>query len=400
MKCRIFCVLLIAVTSCGLSEVGGGSASEKVTGGIWGGPLGNPSTGVLEQVCYMTAFDYKKGYDWKADPSRESVRCSLVVYADGEMIMKVPVGDVYEISADPDMHRIIDGHLYTDYSTETETVIKKNGETLFRYPERESICGMVVRSGDVYTLGQSRDGNGFAYRRNGEILFARQTGTVMGQLRNASDSLCFAYYDRIQSADGGVERYYSVCEGKMSQVAVRDDIRKVWDIISSGTSVVCLATLVGVETPVIFIDDRMTALNIQKGVTVVSASLFESADRIGAEIIYRSGNNLYTLLWFNGSVVQIFSSGMTISSLYMLDDGFCCTVNPGASDRKGIIYRAGEQYDMPSGYSCVGNGAMTMVNGILYTGLSSTNGERPLLWKDGQLDTLMINGYISSISAQ
>lgn len=400
MKCRIFCVVMMALTSCGLSEIGGGDMSGSVTGGIWGGPLDNPSAGVLEQVCYMTAFDYQKGYDWKADPSKESVRCSLVVYVDGKMIMKVPVGDMYEIGADPDMHRIIEGQLYTDYSTDSETVIKRNGETLFRYPGREAICGMETRLDDVYTLGQSRSGDGFAYRRNGEILFSRPTGTVVGQLRNVDDSLCFAFYDNVHSSDGDVERYYSVCEGRVKQVAVRDDIKKVWDIVSSGTSVICLASVVGVDVPVILVDEEMTAVNMQKGAAIVSASLFESNGKIGAEILYRSGKNLYTVLWFNGMVVRTFAVGQTISSLYMLDNGFCCAVNPVSPEKKGIIYRVGDYYDMPLNYSCIGNGAMSMVNGILHTGLYSTKGERPILWKDGQMDTLMINGYISSICAQ
>ena len=400
MKCRIFCAVMIALTACGLSEIGGEDQTGIASGGMWGGPMENSPTGGLEQVCYMTALDYQKGYDWIADQSRESVKCSLVVYADGKPIMKVPVGDVYEISADPDMHRVIDGQLYTDYSTDSETVIRKNGTVLFRYEGREAICGMQIRSDDVYTLGQNRSGEGFTYRRNGEVLLFRQTGTVMGELRSVNDSLCFAFYDRIHSADGDVERYYSVCEGKIMQIAVRDDIKKVWDIMSSDTSPVYLASVVGVEAPVLFVDDRMTAVNLQKGMAVLSASLFESQGRLGAEIVCRNGTELNTLLWFNGVIQRIFTDGTTISSLYMLDNGFCCTVNPDAPDKKGTIYRSGEQFEMPLKYRCVGNEAMTMVNGILHTGLSSTNGERPLLWKDGQLDTLMINGYISSICAQ
>lgn len=400
MKCRIFFAVIMMVTSCGLTEIGGGDNSASVLGGIWGGPLNEGASSALDQICYMTALDYQKGYDWKSDTSRESVKCSIVVYADGKLIMKVPVGEVYEISADPDMHRVIDGQLYTDYSTDSETVIKKNGVTLFRYEGREAICGMAVRSDDVYTLGQNRSGDGFAYRRNGEILYSRPTGVVMGQLRNANDSLCFAYYDRIQSADGAVERYYAVCEGKVAQIAVREDIKKVWDIISSDKSAVYLASVVGVDTPVLIDGDKMTALSMHKSAVVLSASLFESGGSIGAEIMYRLGSSINTLLWFNGMVATTFPTGMTVSSLYMPDNGICCAVNPASPAQNGVIYRCGERFNMPLGYNCVGSGAVSMINGILHAGLSSTNNERPILWKDGQLDTLMINGYIASISAQ
>ena len=400
MKCRIFCAVVLALTSCGLTEIGGGDNAGSVQGGIWGGPLDEGASGVLDQICYITALDYQKGYDWKSDSSRESVKCSLVVYADGKLIMKVPVGDVYEVSADPDMHRIIDGQLYTDYSTDSETVIKKNGVTLFRYQGREAICGMAVRSDDVYTLGQDRCGDGFTYRKNGEVLFSRPSGVVMGRLRTADDSLCFAYFDRIQSADGPVERYYSVCEGKVTQIAVREDIKKVWDIIDSGTSVIYLASMVGVDTPVLIDNDRMVALSMHKSAMVLSASLFESDGSIGAEIMYRMGSSLSTLLWFNGMVATTFGTGMTVSSLCMSDNGIYCAVNPASTVQKGIIYRCGERFDMPLGYNCIGNGALSMVNGILHAGLSSINNERPILWRDGQVDTLKINGYISSVSAQ
>ena len=161
------CILaaLLAV-SCGLSEIGG-EGPTGTDGGIWGGPVEeNNGEGILQQICYMTALDYQNGYDWRADTARESVKCSLIVYADGKQIMKVPVGEEYETGADVDMHRIAGGHLYTDYSTSEETIIKRDGRLLFRYPGPEAIHGMCVSGDDVYTLGQSRNGEGFSFRKN------------------------------------------------------------------------------------------------------------------------------------------------------------------------------------------------------------------------------------------
>ena len=78
MKCRIFCAVILVMTSCGLAEIGGGDNSASVLGGIWGGPLNEGTSGALDQICYVTALDYQKGYDWKSDTSRESVKCSPV----------------------------------------------------------------------------------------------------------------------------------------------------------------------------------------------------------------------------------------------------------------------------------------------------------------------------------
>lgn len=388
--------LAALAASCGLTQMNETSSSGP-TGGIWGGLPEEGPDASLTRICYVTALDYQKGYDWRSNQAKETVRCSLVVYADGRAIMKVPVGHAYEVGDDPDMHRILDGHLYTDYSTDSLTVIKKDGVTLFSYPARESVCGMYVRGGDVYTLGQNRSGEGFSYRKNGEVLISRNSGTVMGTLRHVGDSLSFAFYDTIRSADGGVDRYYAVNEGRIRQIAVRDDIRTVWDIVCQGEDVTYLASVVGVNAPVLFCGEQMTTVNIPDGAVLISSSLHSSSDRICVETLYRRGQDMLTSIFMNGVMLKTFGKGMTISSLCLLEDGVCCVVNPADAGSSGTIYRCGEIHSIPRGYSSMGPGTMAMVNGILHVGLSSTQDERPILWKDGHADTLKINGYISSV---
>ena len=52
---------------------------------------------------------------------------------------------------------------------------------------------------------------------------------------------------------------------------------------------------------------------------------------------------------------------------------------------------------MPEGYAVMGKECLKMIDGILHVGLSSRKGCKPVLWKDGDVDTLNINGYISAI---
>lgn len=389
-----------AAVSCSLVEIEDGRSGNGVSGGVWGGPLEDVgSENVARQVCYVTAFDYQKGYDWRTDQARESVRCSLVVYADGKPIMKVPVGEQYEIGSDPDMHRMISGHLYTDYSTAEETVVRKDGLQIFRYIGREAVCGMSVVGEDVYTIGQSRSGDGFSYRKNGEAIFAKESGVLMGTLRNIDDSLSFAYYDNIHSSEGNLERYYVVRNGKVRQVAVREDIRKVWDIVCTKDEVIYLASVTGVSAPVLFQGEKMTAMPLSADAKIMSSSIHYSEGQLGVEMTYRIGADICTSLWMNGVVLKVLGKGMMVSSVCLIENGLCFTSNPMTAMSQGMIFRSGDQYPMPQWYSCMGNGAMSMVNGILHVGLSSTIGGRPLVWKDGQTDTLQINGYISSVSA-
>ncbi len=392
--------IIMTMLACGLSEIGG-EQEVNPDGGIWGGQVGdNGGTGALQQICYMTALDYRSGYNWLADQERGSVKCSLIVYADGRQIMKVPVGEEYEVGSDPDMHRIINGHLYTDYSTVDQTVIKRDGIQMFRYPGRESICGMRVSGEDIYTVGQNRSGEGFSYRKNGEVLMSRDAGGVIGSVNTGHDDMPFAFYETIKSAEGNISRYYISRGGKVSQVAVRDDIQKVWDIMCGEDTETYVASLVGVASPVMFVGGSMVLLTLPKKAVLLSASLYGSVENPGVELLYSSGSAIYSMLWQDGKTLVTFPKGRTISSVSVLDEGLCCAVNSSSSSAAGLIYRCGELHDMPEGYSCVGGDAICMVNGILNVGLSSRKGGEALIWKDGEVQALDINGYISSISAQ
>ena len=386
----------LVVSACGIEVLGGeGNVSG---GGIWGG-MGETqeSTGGFHKVCYVTALDYQKGYDWRTDRARESVRCSLIVFADGVPVMKVPVGRDYETGSDPDMHRIIDGHLYTDYSTDEETVIKKDGALMFRYQGRESLCGLKVLGDDLYTLGQYRDGKGFAFRRNGEILLKKENGTVMGSISSDGDSLCFAYYELIRNAGGNVGRYYMSVNGKVSQIALREDVKAVWDVLCHKGQVIYLASLTGVQDPVLISGESMTALQLPQGASLSACRLIPSGGNIIAEGICRHNGDLYDALWLNGRLQTVFPKDRMVSSLDVSDNGVFCAINPTVSDSSGIIHRSGEDYKMPEGYSVMGPSCVKVIDGILHVGLSSRDGRKPLVWKDGVTDSLKVNGYIASI---
>ena len=395
--------LSVIALSCGLHEIGG-SGEVRIDGNIWGGIADVEQDGAdaLLSVCYMTAVDYKKGYDWRADPAEGDVKCSIVVYADGVPVMKVPVGAEYETSGDPDMHRIIDGHLYTDYSTDAETIIKRDGKTLFGYDGRESLRGMEVVDDDVYTLGQNRDGDGFSFRKNGECIISRNTGYVAGGLQQCSDTLCFSFCEQIVTADGLVERYYSVIGGKVSQIAVRTDISSVWDVVIHKGRVIYLASLVGVLQPVVIDGDKMFSLqtSVSPNSRMLSCRLFMAGDRIGAEGIYMISNGVkLNALWLDGKEMKIFPLGRSVAALGASEDGdVFCAVNPAGKTLPGIIYNGGEAVDMPSGYAVMGERCISKVNGILHVALSSSGSGYPVIWKESSVDTLKINGYISSIS--
>lgn len=396
MKRVLMFATFLAMVSCGLEEVG--RRQQGGAGEIWFGPGMNAGKGDPEKtVVYVTAVEYPDGYDWRIDEGKGSVKCSLVVYADDVPMMKIPAGDAYEVSSDPDMHRIADGHLFTDYSTDSETVIKKDGKEVLRYPGREMIYGLIVENGDIFTLGHPRHGEGFAFRRNGEVVLGRSSGHSFAGLYKDEGSICFAFAEKIESQGDTLERYYHVKNGEVTQAAVREDVRKVWDIISYDGEIIYLASVVGISSPVLFRSGSMHALEMPSSAKMLACRLLADDGYICIEGLHSvSGSAVTGGLWDGQGGARFFDEGMTAASVCMNGDGICCVLNGTAERPDGIIYRCGEMFLMPSGYAAVGN-APAAADGIFHVGLSSLSGGKPVIWKDGILKELDLNGFISNI---
>lgn len=394
----VLCVGLM-LTACGIHELG--ESVRDTSEGVWTCPGMNVgSADPAKTVCYITALDYQDGYDWRSDKEKGSVKCSLVVFADGVPMMKVPVGDAYHTSSDADSHRMIDGHLYTDFSTDVETVIKKDGREVFRYPGREFLQGMLVDGEDIYTLGHSREGEGFSYRKNGEILLEKASGRTFSRLHRDDGHICFAYSESIASALGSVERYYSVVDGVPQQAALREDVKKVWDLMSAGGEVCYLASLVGVQGPVLFQGESKLVLSLPQGSSLLTGRLSVSQDVVCVEGVISCRNlALAGILWRCDEHLYTFSPGTTVASWCVDGDGVFCVLNSKSPSVNGVIYRCGDIFEVPLGYVSVGENTMALANGILTVGLSSVNGGWPVIWKDEALDTIKVNGYISSVTA-
>jgi hypothetical protein len=393
-RCMAIVAGLAMVMSCGLREIG---EPQKIEG-VWQGPGAELKPGgsgaVKKSVWYVTGFDYPEGYDWMSDPEAGSVKCSLVVYANAVPMLKVPVGTEYQTSADPDMHRMIDGDLYTDFSTDSMTVIKKNGRYLFSYPGREMIAGMHVDSSGVYTLGQSRRGEGFTFRRDGELLFEQTRGSLMGRVAAIENG--FAFSEKVSGSN--VERYYLYRNGEVSQIAVREDVKKVWDVTVCNGDVCFIATLTGIMHPVLVCGDEMYMLDFPLSVKVASCSFVPSEGDMLIEGVFATANGILTSgLWRKGTRECLSPTGMTVWTSFVDGVAFSCLLSH-CSTGELKISRCGEICSMPEGYTAMGTAPLAMADGILYVGMTSLEGGEPAVWMDGEIRQLGFNGYISSIS--
>ena len=392
----LWAVVCFAVQSCGITELYKVDGDDK--NGVWNGPAADPSP-MSPSLTFVSAFDYPDGYDWRSDPDRGHVKCSLVVFREGLPVLKVPVGNEYSVSPDPDMHRIIDGHLYTDFSDGTETLLKKNGKPVLSYPGAEMICDMKVKGSDIYTLGHSRKGQGFALRLNGSVLLSREAGYTFERILIEDTEVSVAFAEPIVSSSGTVERYYVMRGGKVTQIALRDDIKQVWDVAVYGEEIYYLASLTGVQAPVLVSSQGMTTLQMPSSMTVVSCRMNILEGGICVEGVLADGNQVQSVLWGTDFQYSLFPKGMTFSALCFGEDGLHCTMNPASGLGAGLIFRGGESLEIPAGYACMSRSAMDFASGMLTVGLSSLKGEAPALWVDGRLKNLDINGYISCVTS-
>ena len=396
MERRLWVLLaLISMAACGIEEVSKRPGTNRDD--VWTGPGMNVGS-TSKEVSYVTAFDYPEGYDWRMDPEKGTVKCSLVVFADGLPMLKVPVGDSFEVSSDPDMHKMIGGHLYSYYSSEGEMVMKKDGKTILRYPGNEMISGILVQEDTLYTLGYPLQGDGFVFRKNGEAVISRTAGRTFGRLQSDGGRICFAFTEPVHADGEDIERYYHYSDGHVVQTALRDDVRKVWDIISCNGEVSYIASLTGVDKPVLFCDGRMTALSLPEASKPLSFRMIPAEDSLFWEaLLFMRDGSLATALWKAPGDYISFPGGMVANSCCVYGDGICCTFNSVSSH--GLIYRCGDTLPMPDGYAAMGGSCAAVSNGILHVGLSSLMGEQPLIWRDGEVKPLDVCGFIASVSA-
>ena len=218
-------VLLAAAASCMTKEESTGKSHLEAFPDRYrevrrNGGGGAPAHAKLDTAVFMTAVSFPDDYDWRRDTSLGNVRGSIELYRNGEKMVSVPAGPGSRVSLDPDLHHLVEGHLYTESCTDNETFIGKDGEVLFSYPGRELLCGLLVENGDVYTLGQNRSGAGFSLRCNGKEILSRKDGFIAvhmsdnpdyptGALYRDSGHLYFSYWEPGLSGNG---RFWDIME--------------------------------------------------------------------------------------------------------------------------------------------------------------------------------------------
>ena len=104
-------------------------------------------------------------------------------------------------------------------------------------------------------------------------------------------------------------------------------------------------------------------------------------------------------IWKDGIMETRFPDGLVSVYSCAWDEGLCCVLQ-GYKSGVTSIFRTGEIYPVPEGYTVMGGSPMAVVDGILHVGLTAIDGTDPQVWKDGEMYPVRLNGYISSITVE
>lgn len=183
---------------------------------------------VVDTAILFSAVRFEESYNFHKDSAYGADNYEIIFYRDFEPSLSIP-SSAECASPDPDTHHIIGGHLYTEAVSRERTFVGRDGQTLFSFEGREILRGLLPDGDDIYTLSESRSGDGFSFRKNGKILFSSESGYVFGDMSEPSygpsgalyrdlGKICFCYAVRLS----GTERYFTVKDGEAEMTSFEE----------------------------------------------------------------------------------------------------------------------------------------------------------------------------------
>ncbi len=351
---------------------------------------------------YVTGVEYPGGYNWKHDIGSDAEGAVLFLMKNGKRILELPVGEAEEVSADADMHRLIGGNLFSDFSSDTETVIKKNGQEICRFSGQEMLTDICEHEGTYHTISSPRAGSGWVYRRDGEVILFRGAGRVLGGLfRDEDGRVCFIYEDIIVSGDSSVKRYYAVTEGRAIHINLPDDIEGIDDAGIIEGRLHYIAQIKGVATRILYNGAESHALACPQGYLAA-----------GGEIVYGGGDILavaelinattweqgFMGIWKNGTPEE-HEQGLRFATVCADGTGYSFIAQKKIEGvMRNVVYDGKESIVLPQ--EC----GRLYLHGCIARDRERTvailNGEndRPVLWDRGQVIDYDFNGCFTSVA--
>lgn len=353
---------------------------------------------VYDTTLYVAAVIVPSYYDWRRDTAYGATPCNLVLYKNGIPVVDIVTGSSRQVGNSPDTHHIIGGHIYTEYCTVDETVIRRDGELLFSYKGREILRGLMDVYGDVYTLGKSRSDDSFTFRCNGELVL-RQNGTIFGSFSDSAYGRTGALYEdsgQICFCYKGSSSAFAVRNGTPEAVSSGRSLSRVCDMRCFGGNVWTVSkygTMVSVSSPT-----RNYAL--PSSASWLNVRLFPHDGTLWFLGDTESGNTIAGSLGSLSDTAPVLYTFVGNNN-YLYHDGDA-VISVGLDDMDIMVQDASGHLLLSVG-DCFFFGRDCAVNagGTLCVALSPHDtGQPPFVWMDGRRECYDIYGYISGVDLE
>lgn len=346
------------------------------------------------EALLMSAVSYPEGYDWRQDEYYGEVPCSLMLMTEDSVLLSRPVGDLYCTASDIDMHRIVGGRLYDDWSTDEETVVRCDGEVAYSMYGREMIISMTEQGGCMYSLGYPKDKGGYVLRKDGKII--SQSSEILPTTPLMMDHGVLSFTGVSTDGEGGTQ-WCIVENGKVVPVDHPSSSARIVKMLRAGgrrhKAIMSRQSLfIAIDNETFFIGLNPTD-SYEPGDFLYDGYRGECYfDAVKTNCL---GEKEY-LVWKDGELVYSYTGGFRKVS-WCVADGELCILGLDQSTGKWMIVRNEMAGELKAGLRPLGSAAMLIYDKVLYIALVDENDDA-VLWKDGITKNFGFHGFIDHLA--
>lgn len=358
---------------------------------------------VRDTSVLVSAVEFPEDYDWQRDTAFGQVSGKILLLRNGERILEIPTGAAGRATTDPDMHHLVDGHLYTEYTDGTHTFLSRDGESLYTFDGREHLRGLLPLDGKLYTLSQRKDGKGFVFRCDGQTLLDKDSGMILKSFRDYPDRKSGALYEN----DGRVcfhyskgqdreKLWYSVQDMVESQIYVYDG--ELLDARYFGDDLCVVSALSGRGVQMT-VGRRQDVVQKAANPKLSGVSLVKSGQDILAigriKYIQPRKTSLQTCIW-SSSGVQAYVDGTYQFVMDAHND--IHMYGPDGEGGTEVLDSRCEKVSAIGGMIPYSRRIAAMLGSQTYLALTpSDSSGRMILWSKGKEKELIINGFLTDM---
>lgn len=340
-------------------------------------------------AVYCCGVEVDASYNWRQDTLAGRESCSIVLYKDAERILSFPAGADNQVGVDADEHFILNGELFTSFSSEDGSVIKRNGKIFMESAERMRLQSIFEQDGHIWTLCRRLDDDGFMLHRDGSPIKESISGSA-GTLHKDGEDICFCHH------------YTNPANG-----------RELWYLCRNGTDIPLLpysgfsfCSAICVDSEIWSVQQNGSNMALFKGDTKVLVYKLNGS-RVGrCEIIptdegcalwatLHYGTQKMELIWRSNSSYEHREDG--IFNVFFGKAGtMLCLYNPAEGK---VSYRQwNKTTEIEGKWMLLGKSCTDFYGNAIGMALSGTDGGSPAYTLNEKLTQLDMHGYLTGIS--